>query len=167
MPGEEEQATGIQPGKGGRSPNGRALLVAFNLTLVSLAAKVKKGRPCSTFLFRKERTAKHVISVNLHNSSTSLHPVYGWRNSVFSSLRDLRITQLLSGREGIWIHLCILCSWSQAPHFWGEGGKQIVMLVLSDTLKGPILTLWHRWMVLAPGSLEELLKQTSVICSHR
>lgn len=42
MPGKEEQATGIQPGKGGRAPNGRALLVAFNLTLVSLAAKVKK-----------------------------------------------------------------------------------------------------------------------------
>ena len=35
------------------------------------------------------------------------------------------------------------------------------MLVLSDTLKGPILTLWPGWVVLAPESLEELLKLTS------
>ena len=34
------------------------------------------------------------------------------------------------------------------------------MLVLSDTLKGPILTLWPGWMALAPGSLEEPLKLT-------
>ena len=40
----------------------------------------ERGKPYYNFLFRKERIAKYVISVNLHNSSTNLRPVYGWRN---------------------------------------------------------------------------------------
>lgn len=34
-------------------------------------------------------------------------------------------------------------------------GKQMVMLVLFDALKGPIATILPGWMILTPDSLEE------------